>query len=84
MRKLTITPDGDYDEITVAQVDTYRRRVGEEGSIVIEIQQRKGESWEDVETANKHQERKCRIILDKSSITTLSAAITNASEEAEK
>ena len=81
MRKLTINPDGDYDEITVEQIDTYRRRVEDEGAISIEIQSRQGGSWEDVEAANKYQNRTCRLKLDKSSVEALMAAITNASKE---
>jgi hypothetical protein len=81
MRKLTINPDGDYDEITVEQIDTYRRRIEDDGAITIQIQDRQGGSWEDVEAANKYQDRTCRIKLDKNSVEALILAITNASKE---
>lgn len=81
MRKLTINPDGDYDEITVEQIDTYRRRVEDDGAITVQIQSRQGGNWDDVEAANKYQDRTCRIKLDKSSVAALMAAIHNASKE---
>ena len=81
MRKLTINPDGDYDEITVEQIDTYRRRVEDDGAITVQIQSRQGGNWDDVEAANKYQDRTCRLKLDKNSVEALVLAITNASKE---
>ena len=81
MRKLTINPDVDYDEITVEQIDTYRRRVEDDGAITVQIQSRQGGNWDDVEAANKYQDRPCRLKLDKNSVEALVLAITNASKE---
>jgi hypothetical protein len=81
MQKLTINPDGDYDEITVEQIDTYRRRVEDDGAVTIQIKSRQGGSWKDLEEANKYQDRTCRIKLDKNSVEALVLAVTNASIE---
>ena len=81
MQKLTINPDGDYDEITVEQIHDYRRRVEDDGAVTIQIQARQGGTWDDVEAANKYQNRTCRIKLDKHSVEALILAITNASNQ---
>ena len=81
MQKLTINPDGDYDEITVEQINDYRRRVEDDGAVTIQIKSRQGGAWDDVEAANKYQDRTCRIKLDKNSVEALVLAIKNASIE---
>ena len=84
MRKLTINPNDNYDKISVEQVDGYRRSVEDEGAIWIEIQARQGGNWEDVETANKYQNRTCRMKLDAESVRALVDGIKNASNYSRK
>ena len=79
MRKLTINPNDNYDKISVEKIDSYRRTVDDNGAIWIEVQTRQGGQWEDLEEANKYQERTVRIKLDQDSVFALVDGIKNAS-----
>jgi hypothetical protein len=79
MRKLTVSPNDNYDKISVEKIDNYRRTIDDNGAIWIEVQTRQGGSWDDVEAANKYQDRTVRIKLDQDSVFALVDGIKNAS-----